>query len=219
MDKRRLTLTTQNYGENAWRYVNVEDVATNYVKGKIFGKTYAPAQVELQVLRLLDDLVMDSLVASREQAAYILATVQREAGPDFFPKSEFGSDTYLSRYEAGTPLGKRLGNTTPGDGKRYRGRGFVQITGRGNYAKLGRAIGMELLLVDSPELANSYDVAYNVLVVGMMEGLFTGKSLKHYINDMQVDYLEARRVVNGNDHADEIARNARDWYRRLELFS
>lgn len=216
MDKRRITEMPE--GTNAWRLVNVGEIAERYVTGKIFGKR-TTSEVLLQVRQFLSDLVMDRLVEQREHAAYILATVQREAGPDFFPKSEIGSDKYLSRYAAGTDIGRRLGNTSPGDDKRYKGRGFVQITGRGNYAKLGRALGLELELVDNPAKANDYSVAYNVLVVGMMQGLFTGKKLTDYVNITETDFVNARRVVNGLDHAEEIAKNAKEWLRWLELFS
>jgi predicted chitinase len=53
---------------------------------------------------------------------------------------------------------KNLGNTHPGDGKRYKGRGPIQLTGRNNYRKAGEALGLDL--EGNPELASSPEVAF-----------------------------------------------------------
>jgi predicted chitinase len=56
-----------------------------------------------------------------------------ETARRFTPVTEFGQPSYFNKYDAGTPIGRRLGNMQPGDGFRFRGRGYVQITGRANY--------------------------------------------------------------------------------------
>jgi putative chitinase len=52
----------------------------------------------------------------------------------------------------------RLGNTQPGDGRRFLGRGAIQLTGRANYARASGALGIDL--VNHPERAADLDVAY-----------------------------------------------------------
>lgn len=67
------------------------------------------------------------------RAAAWLAQVGHESGCLRYTRELWGPTAQQLRYEPGTTLAKRLGNTQPGDGKRYMGRGLIQITGRGNY--------------------------------------------------------------------------------------
>jgi predicted chitinase len=57
--------------------------------------------------------------------------------------------------------GGRLGNNQNGDGYKYRGRGFIQITGKENYEKIGKVIGIDL--VNNPDLANQPDIAAKII--------------------------------------------------------
>ena len=63
-------------------------------------------------------------------------------GPEAFAEEVYG---YRTR-NAGA---QTLGNNKPGDGWKYRGRGFIQLTGKANYADIGKAIGVDL--VNNPD--------------------------------------------------------------------
>lgn len=66
------------------------------------------------------------------------------------PKQRANQEAIANCIYGGAWGAKNLGNTQPGDGWKYRGRGVMQVTGRANYAALGKLMGMGL--VDSPEL-------------------------------------------------------------------
>ena len=102
----------------------------------------------------------------------------------------------------------------------YYGRGFVQLTWKDNYRKMGELLGMNL--VGNPGLALRPDLAAEIMVRGMMLGLFTGKRLGDYINDQGADYYNARRTIGsievaGKDtaalivaHVEAVARALQD---------
>lgn len=155
-------------------------------------------------------------VTNLNQAAYILATARRESLMGNL-MNEGGGNTYFEKkYGHNTDKGEELGNTEPGDGSRYHGRGLVQITGRTNYTKWNDRLrkdgmqvdGADVDLVNNPEQATNRNIASRVLVEGMRDGTFTGKKVGSYVNDGKTDFRNARRVVNGLDHADEIAEQA-----------
>jgi len=137
-------------------------------------------------------------ISNKAQLAYILATTVHESGAGAHME-EFASG---SAYE-----GRRdLGNTQSGDGRRYKGRGYVQITGRTNYRDWSRRLGVDL--VGNPNAAKDPATAAKILVGGMKMGTFTGKKLDDYINGSKTDFTGARRIVNGTDKAGKFAQTA-----------
>jgi predicted chitinase len=122
--------------------------------------------------------------------AYILATAHHESD-QWKTMEEYASG---AAYEGR----KDLGNTHRGDGRRFKGRGLVQITGRRNYTDWAGRLGRDL--VGKPELAATLAVAVPVLIDGCLLGTFTGAKLADFKT-----YRAMRAVVNGLDRADLIA--------------
>lgn len=168
-----------------------------------FGKL---KQAQVDALKLLLAFMEgDGDVTDVRYFAYMVSTVKHECADTFRPIIERGPKSYFNKYEAGTKLGRQLGNTNKGDGYLYRGRGFCQITGRANYARLTEALGLELSLVSHPDHALDPVIAYRIMSYGMRHGSFTGKKLSDYINELEANYVQARRIINGLDKARTIA--------------
>lgn len=94
----------------------------------------------------------------RERAAFLAQMHHESAG--FSAMEERGGAAYFARYDGR----KNLGNTEKGDGARYKGRGFIQLTGRANYAIYGKSVGVDLInnphLAADPEIAAKVAIAY-----------------------------------------------------------
>jgi putative chitinase len=157
------------------------------------------------LLEIVAALNRDLLINDLRWAAYMLATVKLECAGKWKPIHENGPVSYFEKYEPVTAIGKRLGNVDTGDGYLYRGRGYVQLTGRTNYGKAGKALGIGDALLKEPDLTLAPDKSYSIMSYGMRTGLFTGAKLSTYINGSICDYVHARRIINGNDRADTIA--------------
>ena len=86
-----------------------------------------------------------------------------------------------------------LGNQGQPDGERYKGRGFIQLTGRDNYKKHGQAIGQDL--VNNPDLANDPAIAAKLLASFLKN---KERAIKEAL--LENDLKQARKLVNGGSH-------------------
>lgn len=138
-----------------------------------------------------------------EQVGYMMATVEHETAGQFYPVPEaFNvSERARERYLSSKPYGK--GNPA------YYGRGLVQLTWESNYRKYQTITGAPLL--SDPDLLLEPRLSLLILVHGMKTGTFTGVGLERYINQWRLDYVNARRVVNGTDKAEHISRLSEKW--------
>ena len=73
-------------------------------------------------------------------------------------------------YGSGTKLGKGMGNSEPGDGWKFRGRGYIQLTGKNNYSAASKAIFGDDRLVENPDLVNDPNIASEVVAWYMQKG-------------------------------------------------
>lgn len=146
--------------------------------------------------------------------AYVLATAHHEVDQSMQPIREKGSENYFRRMydiEGERPtVARNLGNVNPGDGVKFYGRGFVQLTGRKNYQDWSDRLGVDL--IGNPNLALDTEIATRIIFEGMRLGTFTGKKLEDYFNAQKDDWINARRIINGLDKANLLARYGKQYY-------
>lgn len=112
--------------------------------------------------QLLMNTAVRSGITGTELAAF-MAQMAHESD-DFKSMKEYGGSLDFRKYDPkyAPKKAKTLGNTYAGDGNRFKGRGFIQITGRYNYRIAGKAIGVDL--VKNPKLAEDPAVAAKIAV-------------------------------------------------------
>ena len=145
--------------------------------------------------------VLEALTAAalgdKNMVLMALATIRAETG-NFTPLSEFQSK--FNTAPGGPPFGlydhrTDLGNQGPPDGANFKGRGYIQLTGRSNYQIHGAAIGLGNQLVTNPALANQPDIAAKLLA-----SFLKSKEAKIRAALAQNDLRTARKLVNGGSH-------------------
>lgn len=105
-------------------------------------------RVDTYLLPLNDAMVEFEIISGHRMAAF-LAQIAHESGELRYVREIASGQAYEGRGD--------LGNTEPGDGPKYRGRGFIQVTGKNNYRDCGNALGLDLL--GQPDLLERPDPA------------------------------------------------------------
>lgn len=169
--------------------------------------------------------------------SYILATIHHEVGQSYQPIEENLNysaaglqKTWPSKFTpakaaeyakkpekiANYVYANRIGNgnEASGDGWKFRGRGYVQVTGRANYQWSKELTGTDL--ISSPDLIKDPAIAVKVTFEGMLKGKFTGKKLSDYFNGTTEDWVNARKIINALDKAALIAGYGKKFYEALK---
>lgn len=180
------------------------------VRLRLFGGKLSSRQVE-GLTAILDYWEINYKNGDARWLAYALGTCHWETDRTFQPITEYGKDAYFNKYN-----GRRdLGNSQAGDGLRFKGRGFVQITGRTNYEKFSKILSVDL--VNNPEMALNLKIAPVIMFYGMEHGTFTGKKLADYFSGGKQDWVGARRIINGTDKATLIGDIAKKYYSAISI--
>ncbi len=119
-------------------------------------------------------------------------------------------------YGASTEMGRRMGNTEEGEGYKFRGRGFVQLTGKNNYAKASQALFGDDRLVQNPDLLNDPDIAAKTSAWYMkdtqagaarMMGLDPSKLTAQQAQDLTTSQIAGVDITKSrNTHIQELRR-------------
>jgi len=142
-------------------------------------------------LPFLQAAMAEFAIESPARVAAFVAQLAHESGQFRFMEEIWGPTPAQSRYEPPSSLATDLGNTEVGDGKRFKGRGPIQITGRANYQRFGDLLRMDL--VSNPPLAAVPDVAFRIA------GLFwSKKGLNELADQATADaFRQITRRING----------------------
>jgi peptidoglycan L-alanyl-D-glutamate endopeptidase CwlK len=141
----------------------------------------------------------DAQLGDRLMALAALSTIRAET-ESFEPVAEGQSRYNTSPDPKGHPFDlydnrKDLGNTGPPDGERFRGRGYVQLTGRANYTTYGKRIGLKGQLIANSDMASEPAIAAQLLAAFLKD---KERRIKEALLDW--DFAGARRLVNGGSH-------------------
>jgi peptidoglycan L-alanyl-D-glutamate endopeptidase CwlK len=174
---------------------SVVSKVTPTIVSKMF--PYAPVDNIKKYLPSILKALEDQKLGDKKMVLMALATIRAETGRFLAMdegKSKFNTspgghpfDLYDFRTD--------LGNKGIGDGDKFKGRGFIQLTGKSNYTKYSKLLGLGTELVKNPGLANDPEIAAKILASFLKD---KERRIKEALLDN--DLRLARRLVNGGSH-------------------
>lgn len=164
-----------------------------------------PAARRADYLPFIQQAMQEFGITSYLRETAFLAQLAHESGELRFMEEIASGAAYEGR--------ANLGNTQPGDGKRFKGRGPIQLTGRANYKRYGQLLGLDL--VNNPTIAATKEVGFRIAgqfwklnglneladkqdfrgITKRINGGFNG------LPDRQKYYERAKKVMNKDDAA------------------
>jgi predicted chitinase len=150
-----------------------------------------PGSKRDQLLPFLEAAMAEFAINTPAREAAFVAQLAHESGQFRFMEEIWGPTDAQRRYEPQSTLAGRLGNTEAGDGRRFKGRGPIQITGRDNYRRYGHLLGVDLL--SNPEQAALPDLAFRIAAL-----FWTNNGLNELADRTSADaFRQVTRRING----------------------
>lgn len=205
------TLMSSGMTEASWSSLPVATQLTPELVARLFVPATPLGNIKKHLPHIVAGLRSYG-IADRDMLLMALATIRAET-EGFAPIDEMKSKYNTEKepfdlYGPGTPIGKRLGNSEPGDGARFKGRGFIQLTGRDNYTRIGAQISTDLPA--EPALANEPRLA------GLILACFLSNKEDAIRSALaNGDLKTARKLVNGGSHGFDRFKDAYDKGIRL----
>lgn len=163
-----------------------------------------PEKREFLLLSYLGNLYDKTTVA-------VLMAQAKHETDQFRTMKEYGSDSYFSKYD----FREDLGNNKKGMGAKYKGRGFIQLTGYHNYTKAGEALGIDL--INHPELAEEPVTALRIFDWFIFDGNKYRDGSNVYDHASQGNVTKATKLINGGKTAlEERTRYFHEYMEKLK---
>jgi predicted chitinase len=151
-----------------------------------------------RIITALDRAMSAAGIETMKQQCAFIATLLHETGGFRWLEEIASGDDYEGRRD--------LGNTQPGDGRRFKGRGFIQLTGRANYARAGKELALDLL--QKPELAAEIDSAARIAC-----WFWVTRGCNKFAEDG--NFKRTQIIVNGRNRLTGLPNH---WEQRLDVY-
>lgn len=151
-----------------------------------------------RIVTALDRAMSAAGIETMKQQCAFVATLLHETGGFRFLEEIATGDAYEGRRD--------LGNTQPGDGRRFKGRGFIQLTGRANYARAGKELSLDLL--QKPELAAEIDASAKIAC-----WFWVTRGCNKFAEDG--NFKRTQIIVNGRNRTTGLPNH---WEQRLDVY-